>query len=223
MSGPAVGTANSHGWAVRQLNLLIPTMEEIRDHRPILPALVVGWLFTITAAFAIRPIVWSAFSGEQAQLGQAVSTWMWVVALFAPAAFLVKALLLTGITWSVAVLMGQAPRVLRLFSVFLYGEAILAVQGVLVVLFLHMRGLDRLREPADLSVPMGIDALIRPESPVLMAIAQNMSAIHVVWFAFVAVALRRAVCLERPQAVGAAVFAWGCIALFAAARAALAL
>lgn len=200
----------------RRVALLVPGLGDIRRHRPILPPLVLVVVFSSTAAYALQPMLGAAL--DAGAVG-AVRTWLWITVLLAPVSAGGKALALSAVAWSVLVIAGRDVGFRRLVSVFLYGEAILGLQAVALAFVLQLRGAVAVASPEDLYVPMGLDALMRPDSPALAAVVQGVGVVHAVWFAFLAVALVRAVELPRRWALGLAVGAWATVVALGAVRA----
>ena len=220
------GGGKVEGWTPRVLaglrhfgNMLIPSLDDIRVHRPIVPPLVVGWVFSLAAAFSLRPLLQSLMVDQGAEITRGMMLMVWSVALIAPVVQLLKAGLLTILGWAVLVLTNSERRIRPVLSVLLYGEAILAAQGVLLALYLHLTTGGSVDSPADLQVSLGLAAFVPATSPFLLAIAQAFSIGHVCWFAFLVMALRRCDGLEVRPALGLALFFWGVTVAFSAVRA----
>jgi len=137
------------------------SFQRLSDQSPIVRPVLWVWLLTLSTTAAMLPVVRVAYQDQPDPLLQAVSTGLWLVAGFAPLVALAKALLLGGVGWAVLVLVGVLPRFRTLVSTALYGEALLAVQGLWVALVLHLRGNASLTEPADLMVFTGLDIFVR--------------------------------------------------------------
>ncbi len=200
-------------------NMVIPSLDDIREHRPIVPPLVVGWVFSLAAAYSMRPLVWSAMGAQGPEIARGMVFLLGVVAWVAPLIHLLKAGLLTTLGWAVLVLTNSERRIRPILSVLLYGEAILAAQGVLLALYLHLTTGGSVASPADLQVFPGLAAFVPATSPVLLAVAQVFSIGHVCWFGFLVMALRRCEGPELRPSLGLAVFFWGVTVAFSAARA----
>ncbi len=110
-------------------NMLVPGLDDIREHQPIVPPLVVGWVFVLISTVSLRPLMLSSLQGDQAALAQGMAVLMWMLALAAPLIQLLKAGLFAALAWAVLVLANSSRRIRPIFSVLLYGEAILAAQG----------------------------------------------------------------------------------------------
>ncbi len=220
------GDGKVEGWTRRVLarlrhfaNMLIPSLDDIREHRPIVPPLVVGWVFSLAAAFSLRPLLLSLMGDQGAEVTRTMMFMVWLLALIAPVVQLLKAGLLTALGWAVLVLTNSERRIRPILSVLLYGEAILAAQGVLLALYLHLTTGGSVASPSDLQVSLGLAAFVPVTSPFLVAIAQVFSIGHFCWFAFLVMALRRCDGPEVRPALGLALFFWGVTMAFSAARA----
>ena len=102
---------------------LVPGMDDIRTHRPILAPIVVAWLFSLASAYSLWPVMASALPADAVE---AVAGIFWAMAVLAPLVILAKAGVLAVVGWAVLMLVNSERRLRPLFSVLLYGEAILA-------------------------------------------------------------------------------------------------
>lgn len=196
--------------------LLVPGLDDIRRDRPILPPLVLVAVFSSTAAYALQPMLGAALDAD---VVGAVRAWLWITVLLAPVSAGGKALALSAVAWSLLVLAGRDVGFRRLVSIFLYGEALLGLHPVALAFVLQLRGAVAVASPEDLYVPMGLDAVVRPDSPALTAAVQAVGVVHAVWAVFLTVALVRVVELPRRWALGLAAGAWGVVAVLGAVRA----
>ena len=203
--------------------LLVPSFEDIRRLKPVLPPLAAGWLFALAGALGSRPLVLGAIRGEQPGAAATMELMLWFAVLAAPLVMLAKASLLTALGWAVLVLANLAPRLRLIFSVLLYGEAILMFQGVAVALLVHLTTGGNVTSAQDLQIPLGLSALVTPATPVLWAAAQSVTVFHLGWALFVAAALRRCVGLGGPASGLLALFFWGALLALTAARTYIAL
>lgn len=201
------------------LNMLVPSLDDIREYEPIAPPLVIGWVFSLVAAFSLRPLVLSATATQGPEIAQGTLLVLGVVAVIAPLIHLLKAGLLIALGWAVLVLANSKRRIRPMLSVLLYGEAILAAQGVLQALYLHLATGGAPMSPADLQANLGLAALVPATSPGLLAVAQSLSVGHFLWFGFLVIALRRCDGPEPRPSLGLALFFWGVMVAFSAARA----
>lgn len=200
----------------RWIALLVPELSDIRRHRPVLPPLVLVAVLSSAAAYALQPMLAEALDGD---VVGAVRAWLWITVLLAPLSAGGKALALSAVAWSLLVISGRDAGFRRLVSIFLYGEALLALHPVALALVLQLRGSAVVASPEDLYVPMGLDALVRPDSPALAAALQGAGVVHAVWFAFLVVALIRVAELPRRWSLGLAAGAWGTVVGLGAVRA----
>lgn len=215
-AGAPASRASPWSRLVRQVGFLVPGLDEIRDHGPLLAPLTLVALFSLTAAFSIQPLVFEAMGGEE---GRTLAVVLWATAALSPLLVGARALILALLGWSGLVLGGRDARFRPLLSVFLYGEAILALQGVAMVLVLHLRGSGSVTGPADLHVPLGLDALVASEMPWAAGVAQTLSPLHLAWAGFVWVALRRSAGLSSGTSAAVTAMAWTFVAALAVIRA----
>ena len=201
------------------LNMLVPSLDDIREHRPIVPPLIIGWVFSLVAAFSLRPLVLSAMASQGAEVARGTLVVLGAVALLAPLVHLLKAGLLTALGWAVLVLANSRRPVRPMLSVLLYGEAILAAQGVLQALYLHWATGGSPTSPADLQANLGVAAFVPATNPGLLAVAQSFSVGHFLWFGFLVIALRRCDGPELRPSLGLALFFWGVMVAFSGAQA----
>ncbi len=209
--------------AKRFAALLVPSFEDMRAFKPILPPLAVGWAFSLVGALGARPLLLGALEGQPPAAAATMELVLWLAAIAAPLIMLAKASLLAALGWAVMVLANAAPRVRTLFSVLLYGEAILMFQGVAVAVVVHLVTGGSVQSADDLQIPIGLAALVSPATPVLWAAAQSATVFHLAWAVFVAAALRRCVGFGGAASIALAAFFWGAVVAISAARAYVAL
>ncbi len=198
--------------------LLIPGLDDIREARPILAPIVLGWIVALTAAIATRPLVLASMGDQVPAAANIMEAVMWVAALAAPVVILLKAGLLTAVGWAAAVVANAriAPRLL--LSVLLYGEVILLFQGVAVALIAHFSPGGMPTSPTELQTPLSLGTFVSPARPALWAMAQQVSLFHAGWCSFLVVAIRRCADFRWGGAVGLAIFFWGLLIGFSAFR-----
>ncbi len=203
----------------RFVALLIPGLDDIREARPILAPVVLGWLVALTTAIATRPLVLASMGDQVPAAANIMQAVLWVTALAAPVVLLLKAGLLTAVGWAATVVANAriAPRLL--LSVLLYAEVILLFQGVVTALIAHLSPGGMPSSPTDLQAPLSLGALVSPSRPVLWSMAQPLSIFHAGWFTFLVVAIRRCADSSWGGAVGLATFFWGLAIGFSALRA----
>lgn len=188
-----------------ELGLLLPGFEEIRERTPRLAPLVLIFVFSVVSAFSVQPFLSAASPGAA---GRGLGGVVWLAALFSPLLLGLRAVALTAVSWSVLTVGGRVVRFRPILSVFLYGEAILALRGVILVLVLQLRGPNAVRAVADLDVPMGPAWLVPPDAPVLLATARGATVFHLAWFVFLGLALQRVVGFGRRTAWMVAAGGW---------------
>jgi len=92
------------------LNMLVPSLDDIREYQPIMPPLVIGWVFSLVAAFSLRPLVLSAMATQGPEIAQGTLLVLGAVAMIAPLIHLLKAGLLIALGWAVLVLANSKRR-----------------------------------------------------------------------------------------------------------------
>lgn len=211
-----ISSAIRFGASTRKFaGLLVPGMSEIGQHRPILAPLVAAWLFSFASAYALRTFVVAAMPTEQAQYAEAL---VWLGAVAVPLLNGLKALLFAAFAWGILVLANVDRSIRSIFSVLLYGEAILAAQGIVIALFLRLASDGSAPSPRDLETSFGLAALVPATRPALAAAAQNVTLLHTAWFAFLCTGFRRVVDLSPWSAAGLAALFWFILVGMGAAR-----
>lgn len=185
--------------------LLVPGMSEIRQHRPIVAPMAGAWLLSMASAYALRPFVVAALPEEQARYAEAL---VWLGAVAGPVLNGLKALAFTALAWAVLVLTSTDRSVRPIFSLLLYGEAILAAQGVVMAVFLRFTTDGAVASPQELQTGFGLAALVPATRPALAAAAQNLTLLHLAWFAFLCTGFRRVVELGPWSSTGLAATYW---------------
>jgi hypothetical protein len=171
------------------------------------PLILVGAL-SVAAAAAMHPMVRAAFAGQPSGVGTGMQSWLWLLAVLSPALALAKALTLGAAAWAVLVLTAEGARFRVVTSAFLYGEVILALQGVWMAAVLHVRGVGSVAEPLDLRVASGIADFMGDVHPALMALCQGSSVFHLAWMTFLTLALAFAARTTKVRGFVAACTAW---------------
>lgn len=195
---------------------LVPGMDDIRTHKPILAPVVAGWALAFASAWSLWPFATRALPPEQVD---AVGALFWASAALAPLLMLAKAGVLAVVGWAVLILANSERRLRSLYSILLYGEAILAAQGVFAAILLRATTGGAVNSPEDLKAALGLAALVPASSPVLQAMASGLTLLHVAWYAFLCVGFRRAIDLGRLPACGLAALYWLALLGFAVAGA----
>jgi hypothetical protein len=187
--------------------LLFPTPELIRTRAPIVaPTLMTTFVVAVTVA-CTAPLVRAAYAARP-ELLLAALTSLWAMAALSPFAALLKGVALGGVAWSVMVLTGVQVRYRAMASALIYGQVILGLQGAWITALLWMRGLGAVRQPADLILPTGLDALVSDPSSVLGAVARGVTPFYCAWFVFLTVIFARTARRGWWRAALAAFGAW---------------
>jgi hypothetical protein len=197
---------------------LHPTWELLRVRPPVVtPALLVGGLSLGTVAATI-PLVRVAYAGRPELLGT-VEAGLWLMAGLSPLVALLKGAFMGGLAWSSMVLSGADVRFRSLVSTLLYAQLFLVMQGTWMTILLWAHGADRIRSPADMLLPTGLDLLFPDPTTVIGAVAHDVTPFHLAWFVFCAVVIGKLARGSRWRGVLAALSLWALLVGFGVVRA----
>ncbi len=198
--------------------LMVPSLRDIRRREPVLPPLLAAFVVSVGALLSLRPVFFGGASGEAADAVTA-ETMFWILIALAPVTTLVKAGLLAAFAWAALAFLSSGARLRPLLSVFLYGEALMALRGVFAGLYVHLTVALGGRET--LAGPIGLAALVSPDRPLLAAAAQSVSLAHLAWVVFLSLALREVFSMSLRRSASLAVGLWAAVVAAAVARASL--
>ena len=169
---------------------MLPTMSEIRELRPIVPPLLLGWLATVLTAWLTVPLVDAALAGASVGAAPVVRVWMWVVAALAPLIQTARASIWVAATWGLLTLASRVPPLRGLLSLFLYGELVHLLHGVLLALFFQWS-----IEPGSVGVdfldPLSLGAYVPSSHGPWSGLVKQLSLAQAAWVVYVGVAARR--------------------------------
>lgn len=214
-----VAPRGAAGRAKAFFGLMIPRLGDIRDREPLLPPVVAAWIVSAGALLSLRPVFVGGASGGDAAAAT-MEVFFWALLALTPLIALVKAGLLAAGAWSVLAFGGVTARARQLLSVFLYGEAIMALRGVFAAVYTHVslaRGVAR----DALGSPVGLAGLVSPDQIALAAALQSVSLAHVAWATFIALALRETLDVSLRRSAVLAAGLWVAVAGASALRAVL--
>lgn len=196
------------GWWHRQLRFCAPTLEEIGAFRPVgFPLLLVAVLLT-SAAVLTGTLIPYAFRESPPAIVASLRTWFLLLGILSPILALLRAGLATGVVWSVLTLGGHLVRTRGVFSLLLYGEVILALQGAVIATTARVLGPGRLHSPQDLLIPTGLDLLVTPDGPLMQALVSQLSLFHVAWFLLLSAGIPIVTGTSRRVGVAVALLLW---------------
>lgn len=191
----------------RLASLIVPRLSDLGGPGTLLTPVLLVSLLSLLALAGIDPVLGSVGDGGE-PVAAAMRAPLRLLALLAPIIATVKGVVLGGVAWAVLVLVGAMPRFRAVVSAVLYGEALLAVQGVWIGFVLQMRAGDGTLTRPDLLVPSGLDALGLPSSPAVAALVQGLSVFHLAWILVLGVAFAHAASTTRPKGAVAALAVW---------------
>ncbi|MEJ2539161.1 MAG: hypothetical protein P8188_04215 [Gemmatimonadota bacterium] len=192
----------------RGLELLAPRMEEIRDLRPILPPLAVGWILTALATYATLPLVEVVLTSDSPGAPSYLRSWLWTFTILAPVLQMGRALMWTATAWALLTLASREAGGRELLSIFLYAESVVAAYGVALALYLQLTVDPASATAADLLDPLSLWSMVPSSHGLGVAWLKNVDAAHAIWIGFVALAGRRVLGLTRRAAVTLAGVLW---------------
>lgn len=187
----------------RTADLVAPRLSSLGEEGTLVAPLILVLAVSLATAGATRMWAWDLAFEESTSAS--MSTVLWVVAALSPVVALVKGGLLALAAWSVLILLGAPGRMRAILSAVLYGEAILALQGPVLLLTLLLQGGAR---EDGLALPTGLDVLVQPGHPVLLAFAHGVTPVHLAWVAFLATALATGARCTWLRGFVAAAFLW---------------
>lgn len=199
---------------LRQFAFGEETVRRIRDAAPVLAPLVALTLVNLAVAVAMRRPLTRGLAASPEGVRRVLDTAFWLVAVFYPVLALAKTLVLAACAWAVLALLGRDGRLRTLFSLLLYGELLLQLNGVFTALVLNLQGAGRIRQASDLLVPWGIDMLVPLHSRAALAAAQGATIFHLLWFAFLVAVMPRVTGVSRGGAAATAGTLWAGMIVF---------
>jgi hypothetical protein len=202
---PGLGRDRVH--PERWAELMVPTLAEIREFRPLVPPLLLGWILTLLTAWLTVPLVEVALAGDSGDAAPLVRGWMWAMAVLAPAILAGRALLWVMVTWALLTLASWEASLRSLFSIFLYGELLTTGYGLLVVLFFQW-SVDPGAGGATFLDPLSLAAYVPSSHGPWGGVVKQLSLIQAAWVTFVGLAARQVLGLRPKGAWTLAVALW---------------
>ncbi len=164
---------------------------------------------TLLTVLVAAPLLPGAYAGQAPEILRGVRTSLWVLVAVSPILGLAKGLALTGMAWSLLVLLGAEARFRALLSVTLFGELVLATQGLWIVGVLWLRGGGAGAGEGDLRVFTGLDIILDDPSSPLGVMASAVTPFHVAWVLFLAWGFASLSRGGRARGAAAALLCWG--------------
>jgi hypothetical protein len=191
----------------RWTELMLPTMAELRAHRPVLQPLLLGWVLSLLAASSTVPLVEVALAGDPTGVAPWVRGWMWATVALAPVFQSGRALLWTGAAWALLTLAARGASFRTLFSIFLHGEVLVAAHGALLALYLRWSVAPGAPGVSFLD-PLSLAVIVPSSHGAWIGVAKHFSLVHILWVVFAGMAGRRVLDLERGRAWALALSLW---------------
>jgi hypothetical protein len=191
-------------------------MAELRERRPILPPLVLGWILSVLATWTLAPLVEVALAEQLEGPTGVVEGWLWLVAALAPLLQGGRALLWAAAAWALVTLAAREVSFRSLFSVFLYGEVLAAAYSVLLALYFQWSVAPGVAGRT-FEDPLSLARLVPFSHGAWGGVVEHLALVHLGWTVFVAVAGHRVLGLARREAWTLALTLWlGSVAVDAA-------
>ncbi len=201
--------------------LVFPALRTLREEKPILAPLLVGWICSGVTARLMWTHVRQLPQDAEAQAALEVAAWL-VVGL-APLAQLAKAGLLAVFAWAIVSFSSEAPPLRALLSIFLYAHLLIATEALLAGVALSFVALvSGPLAPESVLTSFNAGALLGMESGPLAAALSVASPGHAAWLWFVARALESGAGVSRGVSRGIALTLWLGVAAASALRVAAA-
>lgn len=191
----------------RWTELMLPTISEIREHRPVVQPLLLGWVLSLLAAWSAVPLVSVALDNDPNGVAPWVQGWMWVMVALAPVLQSGRALIWAIAAWALLTLASRGASFRSLFSVFLYGEVLVAAYGVLLALYLRW-SVTPASTGASFLDPLSLSVIVPSSHGAWLAVAKHFSLMHGLWVVFTGIAGRRVLGLDRVRAWALALSLW---------------
>ncbi len=189
---------------VPSLDLLVPGWSDIRERRPLLAPLLLGWVFVALSTWSAHSFVLEALPPGSEGIRSMIVASLVLVAVFAPLLALVRAAGLALVTWASSTLLGAHRDLRELLSIFLYGDCLRALLATLLVLWFHAVAVTTGRPPTSLTDPLSLAGIVPSSHVGLLPLLNMISVGGAVWVVYTFLALRRVSGL-RPAAAFAIV------------------
>lgn len=96
----------------------------------------------------------------------------------------------------------------RLFSLVVHVLPFSALEALHSLLVLRIRGLNAIRSPIDVQVPLGLNLIIRNSSPAIEALLQNINLYEILAFSYLVIGIRTFFQCRRSTAASIGVVYW---------------
>lgn len=152
---------------------------------PILLPILLGWAAATASTLALLPSV------ERLQTAVDVTQMLWLSAAISPLAHAGKALALALVAWALIVLQGREPDLRTLISALLFGELLLALDGLLMAGWMQAVPAEAWLDEGRLAAPLTLGHYLAPAANRWMALLGGLSLLHIAWAGLVTGMLSR--------------------------------
>lgn len=180
------------------------------------PLMVIA-LVSLLTSWAIQPYITHALAQQGSVAQGAAQAALWFSGLLSPVAAFAKAVAAALVCWACAIFVGERISLLKLISIFCVAETIFSIRDLATWGVLALRGVENVRSTADLMVATGLNAFVRPQSPLGRLAFESWDFFSLAWGALVWWLIRTSIKLDARSAAGLALIAFAVRTLFAAA------
>lgn len=168
----------------------------VRASSALIVPLLLGWAAATASALALGPLL----AGLDSPVD--VHRLIWLATAIAPLTQFGKALAFASVLWAVLVLLGREVDLLPLWSVLLFGEALVALDGVLLAGWMQATPSAAWVGPEGLASPLALGTHLELARSGWGRILQSFDLLHLGWATWVFVGLHRRLDLPSTVAIG---------------------
>lgn len=172
------------------LDHLVPDWARIRTDRPVLAPLLLGWGLAALSAWSVHPLLTYTPAASSDTMRSILLASLWMIALLAPLFALLRAGGLALLTWSAATLGGTYRPMRELLSIYLYGDCLRGLMGLLLFLWFHAASAVSGVAPS-LVDPLSLASVVPTSHVGWAAVTHMISLTGLVWLVYAGFALRR--------------------------------
>jgi ABC-type uncharacterized transport system permease subunit len=172
---------------------------------------------SLLTSWAIQPYVIHALVQQGTIAQGAAQAALWLSGVLSPFAAFGKAAVAALVCWSCAIFLEQRVSVIKLLTAFCVAEVVFSIRDLAIWGALAVRGVENVHSTADLMLATGLNAFVRPLSPLARMAVESWDFFTVAWAIVVWVLLRTVLNLDARPAARLAALAFVVRTLFAAA------
>jgi hypothetical protein len=171
----------------------------------------------LLSSWGMRPFVAQALAPMGPVAQHSAEAALWLSAVAAPFAALVKAAAAALVCWAASILLNERLSLVKLISIFCVAEALFCVRDLGLLGLLSLRGLAAIHSTSDLIVPFGAAFFIHARSAPWRIAVSSWDIFHLAWAVLLYFLLKESFKLPKRSAACLALTALALRVLFAAA------